>query len=372
MAFATSTTRSANLIAPYGGKLVNLLVGDEERRALTEVATRLPSIQLSARSICDLEMLAVGAFSPLDRFMGKRDYKCVLNESRLASGHVFPIPITLSVEATAEIQPGQEVALRDVQNNLLAVMSIQEVYEWDADHEASCVFRSKDPRHPYIAAMHRLGKLNISGPLRVVSLPNHHHFGDLCLTPAETRQRLQELGHANVVALLSPPPLSRTDRARLLRAVQKVAGSLLLHPVVGMANLGGNRAAQDFSYRMLTDCNTACNTAADDVMLALWPLAMRMAGPREAVWQMILQRNYGANHLILSQNRIGLGNEAKGNPFCDPAETEEIAQLYSGEIEVNVLPFKTLNALADDGRNQAEGWAVARMRYAPITPSAWA
>src|SRR5215213_4732334 len=167
MALAAPLTKSAILIAPYGGHLVNLLVDDEEKQVLKEYATHLPSIQLSMRSLCDLELLAVGAFSPLDRFMGKRDYKCVLNESRLASGHLFPIPITLPVEPTPDLQLGADLALRDLKNNLLAVMTIQEIYEWNLEHEARWVYGTTDLRHPYVAEMHRLGKVNISGPLRV-------------------------------------------------------------------------------------------------------------------------------------------------------------------------------------------------------------
>lgn len=368
MAFASSGTKSAALIAPYGGSLVYLLVGDEERKELTEYAARLHSIPLSRRAIFDLEMLAVGAFSPLDRFMGKRDYKCVLNESRLASGHIFPIPVTLSVELTMKIRPGKEVALRDEKNNLLAVMSIQEIYEWDIPHEASRVFRRVDARHPFIAEMQRLSKVNISGPMRVLRLPLHHDLGDLCLTPAETRQRLQKLGRANVVAFQTRTPLPRAEEAWGEGASQAVDGSLLLHPVIGTTQPdGGDDFMRMRAYRAVSERFYA----SDRAMLALLPLAMRQAGPREAVWQMIIRRNYGANHLILGQNPIGLGNDAKGDHLFDPAEAEEIAQLYSGEIGVTVLPFKPFDDLEDKDRYEGESRFGQRMRFAPITPPAW-
>jgi sulfate adenylyltransferase len=315
MALATPITRTADLIAPYGGKLVNLLVDDEEKQALKDYATHLPSIQLSMRSTCDLELLAVGAFSPLDRFMGKRDYKCVLNESRLANGTLFPIPITLPIDPTPDIQVGKDVALRDPKNNLLAVMTIQEIYEWDMEHEATRVFRSTDLRHPYIAEMHRLGKYNISGPLRVLQLPPHYDFRDLRLTPEQTRERLQKLGHSNVVAFQTRNPLHRAHEELTKRAVQEIDGSLLLHPVVGMTKPGDvDHYTRVRTYRALTERYYD----PDRVTLALLPLAMRMAGPREAVWHMIIRRNYGANHLIVGRDHAGPGLDSTGKPFSAP------------------------------------------------------
>lgn len=347
MALATPMTRSANLIAPYGGKLVNLLVADDlvndklisnKKQALKEYATHLPSLQLSMRAICDLELLAVGAFSPLDRFMGKRDYQCVLNESRLANGSVFPIPVTLSVEPMLELRLGQDIALRDLRNNLLAVMTVEEIYEWNMEYEASRVYGSVDLRHPRIAEMHRLGKLNISGPLRVLQLPAHHDFGELRLTPAETRARLEQLGHANVVAFQTRNPLQRAHEEVTRRAVQAVDGSLLLHPIIGM---GKNTDAEHYlrvhSYQAMSERFYD----RDRVMVGLLPLARRMAGPREAIWHMIIRRNYGANHLIIGRDHAGPVSKSSGKPFYGPYDAQEIAELYSGELGMKVVPFRS-------------------------------
>jgi sulfate adenylyltransferase len=364
MALATPITRTADLIAPYGGKLVNLLVDDEEKQALKDYATHLPSIQLSMRSTCDLELLAVGAFSPLDRFMGKRDYKCVLNESRLANGTLFPIPITLPIDPTPDIQVGKDVALRDPKNNLLAVMTIQEIYEWDMEHEATRVFRSTDLRHPYIAEMHRLGKYNISGPLRVLQLPPHYDFRDLRLTPEQTRERLQKLGHSNVVAFQTRNPLHRAHEELTKRAVQEIDGSLLLHPVVGMTKPGDvDHYTRVRTYRALTERYYD----PDRVTLALLPLAMRMAGPREAVWHMIIRRNYGANHLIVGRDHAGPGLDSTGKPFFGPYESQEIAELYSSEIGVKVVPFRQLVYLPDEDRYEEESKVEQSMRIASIS-----
>jgi sulfate adenylyltransferase len=364
MALASPVTRTAELIAPYGGKLVNLLVDEEEKQALKEYATHLPSIQLSMRSMCDLELLAVGAFSPLDRFMGKRDYRCVLNESRLANGALFPIPITLPVDPALGIQVGQDIALRDLKNNLLAVMTIHEIYEWNLEHEVTRVFRSTDLRHPMISEMHRLGKVNISGPLRVLQLPPHHDFRELRLTPAETRERLQQLGHANVVAFQTRNPLHRAHEELTKRAVQEIDGSLLLHPVVGMTKPGDvDHYTRVRTYKALTERYYD----QERITLALLPLAMRMAGPREAVWHMLIRRNYGANHLIVGRDHAGPGNDSTGKPFYGPYESQEIAEMYSAELGMKVVPFRRLVYLPDEDRYEEETRIEQTMRIASIS-----
>jgi sulfate adenylyltransferase len=364
MLLASPSTKRAELIAPYGGQLVNLLVDEEEKHALKHYATHLPSLQLSMRSTCDLELLAVGAFSPLDRFMGKRDYRCVLNESRLANGTLFPIPITLPVEPATEIQLGQDIALRDLKNNLLAVMTVHEMYEWDLEHEASRIFRSTDLRHPLISEMHRLGKMNISGPLRVLQLPPHHDFRELRLTPAETRERLAQAGRSNVVAFQTRNPLHRAHEELTKRAVQEIDGSLLLHPVVGMTKPGDvDHYTRVRTYRALTERYYE----PDRVTLALLPLAMRMAGPREAVWHMIIRRNYGANHLIVGRDHAGPGNDSTGKPFFGPYESQEIAELYSTELGMKVVPFHRLVYLPDEDRYEEESKVGQAIRIASIS-----
>ena len=194
--------QNSKLLPPYGGRLVDLLVPTEEVAELKAHASKLPSLQLSAQAECDLELLAVGAFSPLDRFMGQEDHQRVLDEMRLTSpstmlrtgGHIFPIPVTLPVEPGPAIRLDQDIALRNAKNELLAVMTIEEIYEWDLDEVAQKVFGTLDLRHPLVAEMHRWGRLNISGPLRVLQLPRHYDFQDLRLTPAQTRRQLEKLG----------------------------------------------------------------------------------------------------------------------------------------------------------------------------------
>jgi sulfate adenylyltransferase len=357
-------TTPVPLITPYGGRLVNLLVDEAHQPELKAYATHLPSLQLSMRAICDLELLAVGAFSPLDRFMGQTDYQRVLGEMRLASGLLFPIPVTLPVDPSPQIHLGQEIALRDLKNNLLAVMTIHEIYAWDLAEVAQKVYGTLDARHPLVAEMHRWGKLNISGPLRVLQLPPHYDFRNLRLTPAETRARLAALGHANVVAFQTRNPLHRVHEELTKRAAQEVDGSLLLHPVVGMTKPGDvDHFTRVRTYRALTERYYDPHR----VLLALLPLAMRLAGPREAVWHMLIRRNYGANHLIVGRDHAGPGQDATAKPFYGPYAAQAMAAECSAEVGVTMIPFKQLVYLPDEDRYEEESKIDESARVASIS-----
>ena len=356
--------RAVELIPPCGGALVNLLMPEGERADAMAYASRLPSIQISERAICDLEMLAVGAFSPLDRFMGRRDYQSVLDSMRLANGHLFPIPVTLPVDPGPDIHLGQEIALRDAKNNVLALMVIEEIYPWDPGEMAGKVFGSRDPRHPMVAEMSRYGPTNISGRLRVLQLPPHYDFRELRLTPAETRARLAAMSHRNVVAFQTRNPLHRVHEELTKRAVQELDGALLLHPVVGLTKPGDvDHYTRVRTYRALTENYYD----PDRVLLALLPLAMRLAGPREAVWHMLIRRNYGANHLIVGRDHAGPGNDSEGKPFYGPYDAQEMAARFSDELGVKPVPFKMLVYLPDENRYEEMGKVPEAAQTASIS-----
>src|SRR5690606_26848121 len=228
----------STLITPYGGRLVDLRVDPEQLDELRAYANTLPSIQLSSRAACDLELLAVGGFSPLDRFMGSEDFQRVLDEMRLADGHIFPIPVTLPIDADAPIALDKDIALRDSHNEILAVMTVEEIYRWDRVEVADKVYRTRDARHPLVAEMDRWGPLNISGRLRVIQAPRHVDFQELRLDPAQVRARLAELGRTNIVAFQTRNPLHRVHEELTKRAAQQINGTLLLHPTVGMTKPG--------------------------------------------------------------------------------------------------------------------------------------
>jgi sulfate adenylyltransferase len=327
------------LIQAYGGQLVDLMVPADDLADLTSYAKRLPSVQLSERVCCDLELLASGAFSPLNRFMGSSDYQRVLHEMRLSSGHVFPIPITLPVEAGFAVGLGQDVALRSAQNELLAVMTIEEIYEWNLKEMAAQVLGTQSLRHPLVSEMHRWGKLNISGRLQVIQLPRHYDFQNLRLTPRQTRERLEEFGRPNVVAFQTRNPLHRAHEELTKRAVREMDGILLLHPVVGMTKPGDvDHFTRVRTYKALAQRYYDRNR----ILLSLLPLAMRFAGPREALWHALIRRNYGANHLIVGRDHASPGRDSDGKPFYGPYDAQEMVKQFGEELEVGVVPFREL------------------------------
>ncbi len=327
------------LISPYGGELINLLTPPELQEELKSYANRLPSIQLSERSVCDLEMLANGAFSPLDRFMGQADHQRVLDEMRLANGYLFPVPVTLPVEPGADIALDKDIALRNAKNELLAVMTVEEIYEWKREEVAQKVFGSLDARHPLVAEMHRWGKLNIAGRLKVLQMPVHYDFQDIRMTPAQTRARLEKFGYSNVVAFQTRNPLHRVHEELTKRATQEVNGVLLLHPVVGMTKPGDvDHYTRVRTYKALAQRYYH----PDQILLALLPLAMRLAGPREALWHAIIRRNHGANHLIVGRDHAGPGVDSTGKPFYGPYDAQELVKEYSAELGVGMVPFREL------------------------------
>ena len=343
----TASKTPVDLIPPYGGTLVDLCVSGDEAEELRDRATRLPSIQLSERSICDLEMMATGGFSPLDRFLGMEGHQGVLDEMRLPTGQIFPVPVSLPVEPGPEIRLDQDVALRDSRNDLLAIMTVEEAYDWDRDEVASKVLGTLDARHPTVAEMHRWGRVNISGKLRVLQLPSHLDFRELRLTPAETRARLEEAGHPDVVAFQTRNPLHRVHEELTKRAARNVDGALLIHPVVGMTKPGDvDHFTRVRTYRALAEKYYDQGR----VLLALLPLAMRMAGPREALWHAVIRRNYGANHLIVGRDHAGPGADSKGKPFYGPYDAQELVQKHAEEVGVAVVPFRELVYLPEEKR----------------------
>ncbi len=342
----TEQSTKGPLVTPYGGKLINRVITGEARVELIELASHLPSIQISARNLNDLELLATGAFSPLDRFMGQDDYQRVMAEMRLADGTLFPIPVTLTVDQDV-LKPGiDQIALRDSSNNLLAVMHIEEVFTWDPKEEAQLVLGSTDPRHPLVSEMIRWGDLCISGELKVVNLPRYFDFVDLRRTPAEVRALLSEMGNSQVVAFQTRNPMHRIHEEITKRAAAEINGSLLIHPVVGLTKPGDvDHFTRVRVYRSLVEnYYDRSNT-----LLSLLPLAMRMTGPREALWHAIIRRNYGATHLIVGRDHAGPGVDGTGKPFYGPYDAQELVASYADETGVQQVPFKELVFLRDHG-----------------------
>lgn len=337
----------AKLIAPYGGKLVNLVVEGKEREELLARAAKLPSIKITNRNLCDLELIATGGFSPLTTFMGKADYDRVLKEMRLADGTLWPLPITLTADPKELPTVGEELALRNANFDLIAVMTLNEVYHWDAETEAVHAYGTTDTKHPMVSEMARWGKVCISGPLKVVNLPKYYDFVNLRHTPAQVRTMLEEMGHDNVVAFQTRNPLHRIHEELTKRAAAQVNGSLLVHPTVGMTKPGDvDHYTRVRTYKALVDNHYDKKST----MLSLLPLAMRMAGPKEVLLHAIIRRNHGANHFVVGRDHAGPGNDSTGKPFYGPYDAQENMKKYESELNVKMIPFEMLVYLPDEDR----------------------
>src|SRR5215217_170638 len=352
------------LIEACGGKLVDLTVPRESLSEALEHAKTLPVVRLSERALCDLELLTTGAFSPLDRFMGSEDYNRVVEEMRLANGHLFPVPITLPVAADAPVKIDREVALLDSRNEIVATMIVEEIYEWDIGQTSREVFGTNDERHPLIAEMHRWGTRNISGRLNVLRLPVHFDFRELRLTPAQTRSRVATSGFPNVVAFQTRNPLHRAHEEMTKRAIEQVKGILLLHPVVGMTKPGDlDHFTRVRTYKVLAENYYDSNR----ILLSLLPLAMRLAGPREALWHALIRRNYGANHVIIGRDHASPGNDSKGKPFYEPYAAQELVQQFEPELGIKVLSFGEFVYLPEENRYEDTRKLTGQLTATPIS-----
>ena len=337
----------AKLITPYGGKLVNLVVEGQEREELLARAPKLSSIKITMRNLCDLELIATGGFSPLNTFMGKADYERVLKEMRLADGTLFPLPVTLTADPKELPTVGEDIVLRNANNDVIAIMTLDEVYHWDLETEAALAYGSTDPKHPMVSEMARWNKVCISGPIKVVNLPKYYDFVNLRHKPAQVRDMLEEMGHDNVVAFQTRNPLHRIHEELTKRAAAQVNGSLIVHPVVGMTKPGDvDHYTRVRTYKALVDNYYDRNST----LLSLLPLAMRMAGPREALLHAIIRRNHGANHFIVGRDHAGPGNDSTGKPFYGPYEAQELMTRYEAELGVKMVPFEMLVYLPDEDR----------------------
>jgi sulfate adenylyltransferase len=345
-----SDENAHELISPYHGKLINLVVDREQCDKLAERANSLTSLQLSPRLLCDIELLSTGAFSPLDHFMGKADYTRVLEDMRLANGALFPIPVNLPVRDTSSIRLGNEVALRSPNNDLLAVMTVEEVFEWDPTEEAHLVLGTTDVRDPLVAEMDSWGRTCISGPLKVLSLPKHYDFRELRKTPNEVREILRTVGTSNVIAFQIQDAIYRAHQELTSQTPAEVHGTLLIQPVVGQIKPG------DIDYYMRVRGYKAFVEQYDKnrIVLNLLPVATRMAGPREALWRAIIGRNYGANYLILGRNYADASRNSQGKPFYGHYEAEKLLERLAPEIGVKPAPFTKTALLPDEDRIEEE------------------
>jgi sulfate adenylyltransferase len=330
-----------HLVPPYGGVLVDAVVDDERASELRKASTHWPSWDLTPRHLCDLELLLSGAFSPLRGFLGSADVASVCADMRLSDGTLWPIPVTLDVpdELATQVGPGASVALRDPEGVMLAALHVEEVYRPDLRAEAQGVFGTTDPAHPGVAhLLERTHPNYLAGTLEGIQLPAHHDYTALRYTPAELRAEFTRQGWRRVVAFQTRNPLHRAHHELTLRAAKEVEANLLVHPVVGMTKPGDvDHYTRVRCYQAIMD-GYPHNTA----MLALLPLAMRMGGPREAVWHAIIRRNHGVTHLIVGRDHAGPGADAQGRPFYGPYDAQDLVRQHEAELGVKMVPFRRM------------------------------
>ncbi len=293
------------LIAPHGGELKINYASEAERVELQKRALSLPQIPVGSRQLADLEMLAIGAYSPLDGFLTRADYLSVVNELHLSNGLPWSIPITLAVtrEQAANLKEGSQVALVDAQGVLLAVLTIEEKYHYDKQHEARQVYRTEEEAHPGVNVLYEQGDVLLGGPVRVVQL-QQQTFAQYRYTPTQSRALFQERGWKRIVAFQTRNPVHRAHEYIQKCALETVDG-LYLHPLVG--DTKGDDIPADVRmrcYEVLLENYYPANR----VILGVLPAAMRYAGPREAVFHDLLRKNYGCSHFIVGRDHAGVGN----------------------------------------------------------------
>jgi sulfate adenylyltransferase len=325
------------MTAACRAELVDLRLGGEELAAAREEAARAPKLTLSDLGVCDLELLATGGFSPLRGFMCRADYERVVEEMRLADGKhagaLWPLPVTLDVPGDLDAKPGTPVALSDRKGNILALLDVEDVFEADIGAEKRHIYADSD-EHPSVIRLRRTSPRRLGGRLRVLQLPIHHDFKALRRTPAEVCAMLAELGWKDVVAFQTRNPLHRAHEELIRRAAESCDG-VLIHPVVGVTKPG------DVDHYTRVRCYQAAMKYFDPgkVTLSLLPLAMRLAGPREALFHAIIRRNHGAGGLIVGRDHAGPGKDSSGKPFYGPYDAQEMLRRHQDEIGVRMVPF---------------------------------
>jgi len=337
---------SDHLISPHGGVLVDLFTNEDHQAELKAASRDWPSHDLTARQQCDLELVISGGFSPLTGFLGQKDYERVCSEMRLADGTLWPIPITLDIPESlaTTLRPGSNLALRDEEGVMIAVLAVEDVWCPDRMVEASTVFGTTNEEHPGVAhLLSRTASHYVGGRITALQSLTHYDYKQLRHTPAELRSEFAKLGWTKVVAFQTRNPMHRAHQELTLRASKDVEANLLIHPVVGLTKPG------DVDHYTRVRCYQALlhRYPSQTAMLSLLPLAMRMGGPKEAVWHAIIRKNYGCTHLIVGRDHAGPGSDSNGNAFYGPYDAQELLHTHEEELGVTMVPFKMMVYVED-------------------------
>ncbi len=290
----------------HGGRLIDLVAGGSEAQALREQTAKMPAVTLNSRTLSDLELLAVGGYSPLEGFMTQADYRAVVDGMHLADGLPWSMPITLAVsdEEAQSISEGDDIALADETGRILASMHVREKFGYDKRVEAENVYRTEDEKHPGVAALYAQGDVLLGGPVRVLEVPGHDDFPEYRLTPAQTRAAFAERGWRTIVGFQTRNPVHRAHEY-IQKAAMEIVDGLLLHPLVG------DTKSDDIPADVRMRCYEVLIEnyyPAGRVVLSVNPAAMRYAGPREAIFHALVRKNFGCTHFIVGRDHAGVGN----------------------------------------------------------------
>lgn len=354
---------------PHGGILKDLVARDAPRHEeLEKESETLPALVLTERQLCDLELILNGGFSPLEGFMNEEDYNGVVENLRLKDGSLFSMPITLDVSPKKiqelGLKPGSRFTLRDFRDDRnLAIMTIDDIYKPDKQKEAKEVFGG-DPEHPAIRYLMRQTQvMYIGGKLDAVNRLNHYDYVALRYTPAELRIHFDKLGWTKVVAFQTRNPMHRAHRELTVRAARDRQANVLIHPVVGLTKPG------DIDHFTRVRVYQALMPRYPNGMavLGLLGLAMRMGGPREAIWHAIIRKNHGATHFIVGRDHAGPGKNSKGVDFYGPYEAQEAIEKYRDELGIEVVEFQQMTYLPDADEYQPKNTVPAGVKTLDIS-----
>ena len=303
----------------------------------------LNNLVLNERQICDLELILNGAFEPLNQFMGQEDYESVLENMRLSTGELWPIPINLDIDKKTkeeyDLKIGSEVALRDHEGFLIATLTITDIWKANKEKEAMCVYGTKDKYHPGVNYLYKqVDDYYLGGNLEISELPKHYDYQLIRHTPKELKKQFKKMGWDKVVAFQTRNPMHRAHKEISFRAASENGANLLLHPVVGPTKPG------DIDHYTRVRCYQKILKYFPEgtTMLSLLPLAMRMAGPREALWHALIRKNYGCTHIIIGRDHAGPGSDKNGTPFYGPYDAQDLLLKYQEDIDIKMVPFKMM------------------------------
>ena len=319
---------------------------------LKEQANNYPSLQLSNRHLCDLELIMNGAFSPLVGFMTKNDYNFVINEMRLNNGMLWPLPITLDVDDNfiSKISNSSRIALRNKEGFILAILNIEDIWQPDFDLEAKSIFGTNDTKHPGVHYLLKKSKKNyIGGKIEKVSYQQHYDYNELRHTPSQLKSIFKKKKWDKVIAFQTRNPLHKAHFELTMRAMEDFNANLLVHPVIGMTKPG------DVNHYTRTRCynHIMREYPKNSAFLSLLPLAMRMGGPKETLLHAIIRKNYGCTHLIVGRDHAGPGLSSNNKPFYEPYEAQDIFKKYQDELGIKMVPFKFMVFLPKSGKYKA-------------------